>query len=189
MKIAITGSIGSGKSAVLKYLRELGFICFSCDEENARLLRDNPKIIAKIIKQFPEVNKNGIIDKQQLANLVFQDGNNLKKLTKIMHPAIKTEMFSFLDKNKVSFVEVPLLFESQWDQYFDCIISVVIDEELRNERLAKRDIAIELTKKRLQFQVDQDYKVQHSDFVIYNNKDLIRLKQEVDLILKRLNIC
>ena len=83
MKIAVSGSIGSGKSEVCIYLRKLGYDVFDCDEENRKLLEENEKGYLKVKEVFPECFSEGMLDKKKLASLVFSSKEEKKKLEQL----------------------------------------------------------------------------------------------------------
>ena len=123
MKIAITGTIGSGKSTVASYLRNKGYFVFDCDEVNRELLNSDI-----LIDYFPECYDDGLLDKKKLANIVFNDEKKRLLLESIMHPLILERMKKESGKHDPFFAEVPLLFEVNWDKFFDEILLVVLPE-------------------------------------------------------------
>ena len=87
MRIAIIGGIGSGKSEAMKTAAELGFSTLSADEINSGLLQ-SPDYINEIAVAFPTVVASGSVDRKKLADIVFSDEIELKKLNAIAHPNI-----------------------------------------------------------------------------------------------------
>ncbi|MBQ6125745.1 MAG: dephospho-CoA kinase [Erysipelotrichaceae bacterium] len=92
MKIAITGTIGSGKTVVSDYLRSKGYDVFDCDRVNAQLLEENRKGYVAVKKLFPECFDGNSLDKKALAKAVFSDPEKKKKLEDAMHPLILKEL-------------------------------------------------------------------------------------------------
>ena len=121
-KIAITGGIGSGKSLLLGFARELGYKAFSCDEIYKELLEKDFYIQA-LQRQFPIVVENGKINKRKLSEIVFNDKEKLKQLNEIAHPFILQElerqMNEALTETSLVFAEVPVLFENGYEEDFD----------------------------------------------------------------------
>ena len=109
------------------------------------------------------------------------------KIASIMHPQIAEEIKIFFDANKsddLLFVGIPLLFESNMQSLFDKIIFVYTDDEIRLERLLKRNnYTIEHAKSRINSQMPQEDKVKLSDYVINNNGDFNNLTIAVDQLL------
>ena len=174
IKIAITGNIASGKSTVERIFEELGFDVYDTD-----------KIAHKILENSEEVKGAfGTVDRKEIAKIVFSNPEKLKLLESIIHPKVKEELLKIFNHNeKVVFISVPQLFESGFDILFDKIIFVTADENLRKERLIKRN---SLTPEEAQKRIDaqkEDGKIAKSDFVIENNLDLEKLKSQVEDIL------
>ena len=128
VKIAITGGIGSGKSTVLEIIRGEGFPVYSCDEIYSQLL-NGAGLTAEIGKAFNDVvDENGKLDRKKLGALVFSNAAELEKLNNITHPKIFKAVFEKMQDKEISFCEVPLLFESGYEKYFDNVIVVMRDE-------------------------------------------------------------
>lgn len=183
MITAITGTIGSGKSAVCRILKELGYEVLSCDELNAKLLTE-ASYISLIDKEFEGVVKNGIIDKKTLASIIFSDEEKRKKLNSIAHPKIKDKIVERIkDLNGDIFVEVPLLGESGMVDLFDKIWFVTCGRDKQISRIVNRDrITEEEAKKRLEVQ-ERKYDYSAPVSVILNDGDLNDLKNTVSELL------
>ena len=170
MKIAISGSIGSGKTTVCEYLKEKGYDVFDCDEVNRNLLEEGNEGWIRVCEAFPECVEEGKLDKKKLSSLIFSDEENRKKLEGIMHPLILKKLMEREDDPL--FAEVPLLFEVGWDQYFDSTLLVVTDLDLLIERMKERGYTKEETLSRLSQQMDVTEKIKRADKIIYNNGSL-----------------
>lgn len=180
MKIAITGTIGSGKSTVASYLRNKGYFVFDCDEVNRELLNSGI-----LVEYFPECYDDGLLDKKKLANIVFNDEKKRLLLESIMHPSILERMKKESGKHNPFFAEVPLLFEVNWDKYFDEILLVVVDEKIALERLVDRGLSIEESKQRIKNQMSIKEKIERSDVIIYNDSSLFSLYEKIDRWLSK----
>lgn len=180
MKIAITGSIGSGKSTVTKYLKKKGYDVFSCDDYNAYLLNNNQNVIAKLKNKFPECFEDDILNKKSLADVVFNDKRQKMILEKILHPLIIKEMLKEAKKHSLFFAEVPLLFENDLETLFDHNLLIVCDKEIALKRLLKRGLNKQEAILRLENQMDVQNKMLRAKQIIYNNGNLKDLYQEVD---------
>ena len=176
MKIAITGTIGSGKSTVASYLRNKGYFVFDCDEVNRELL--NSDILV-------EYFDNGLLDKKKLANIVFNDEKKRLLLESIMHPLILERMKKESGKHDPFFAEVPLLFEVNWDKYFDKVLLVVVDEKTALNRLVARGLTIEESEQRIKNQMSIKEKIERSDVIIYNDSSLFSLYEKIDRWLSK----
>lgn len=171
IKVAITGNIASGKSVVESYLRELGYKVFDTD-----------KIAHKILENSFEVKKIfGTSDRKEIANIVFSNKEKLKQLEAIIHPEVKKEILNLFKLNeKIIFISVPQLFESGFNKLFDKVIFISADDNLRLERLIKRNnLTKEEALKRISAQNKEEEKISKSDFILYNNGDIESLKNEI----------
>lgn len=181
IRIAITGTIGSGKSEVANYLRnKKGYEVFDCDAVNNALLKPNATGYKQVIKVFPECLNDGKIDKQVLASIVFNNSKEKKKLENILHPLIFKEMEKAIDKNKTFIAEVPLLFESKWDKYFDYSILLVSDEKNMLKHLKIRGFSTKEAKIRIKNQMSVKEKEKRASRIIYNNGSLKVLYSSID---------
>jgi len=176
ISIAITGTIGSGKSEVSAYLRKLGYEVFDCDKANSELLKKNLQV-KEAFKQCYIGNK---LDKSKLAKLIFKDEKAKKKLEAIMHPLILEQLKKQAEKYEVFFAEVPLLFESKWEKYFDTNILLVSEEKVALKRLKLRGLNTTEAKKRIANQMSVEQKMQCAKQIIYNNDDLSSLYNKID---------
>ncbi|MBR2069920.1 MAG: dephospho-CoA kinase [Clostridia bacterium] len=182
--IAITGNIGSGKSTVLKTVKELGFPTLSLDEFTSaayELQKDN------LIKTFgKEIIVNGNVDRKALAKIVFDDKAKRKQLNELLHPVIFELAFNEAKEYPVCFVEVPLLFESGYTDRFDEVWLVVAPKSVLEERVIARDnMTKDEFKKRLSAQITDESKLNLAHYVIKNDGTIEDLKKQTTLLLKR----
>lgn len=184
MKIAVTGSIGSGKTAVCEYLREKGYDVFDCDRENAILLLKGNEGYLKVREAFPECFNDDELDKKKLSDIVFNDPEKRKLLEGIMHPLILKRLQERTDEPL--FAEVPLLFEAGWDIHFDLSVLTVTDMDLVIERLLERGLELDEINERLKNQMPISEKIKRADKIIYNNGSLSDLYNSVEELLKEI---
>lgn len=130
IKIALTGGIGSGKSAAGNILKELGFPVFSCDEIYAELCGEK-EFLEILNKNFPGCVKCGKLDRKSLSSTVFRDEAARRKLNALSHPLIMERVFEEMSRYPVSFAEVPLLFECGAERAFDHIFVILRDQQRR----------------------------------------------------------
>lgn len=168
LKIAITGNIAAGKSEVEKIIAQF-FSVYDAD-----------KIAHKFL---------GNIDRRALGEKVFSDPVERKKLEDYIHPKVKDEIIKIFSetKDKYVFVSIPLLFETGFDKLFDKILFVQCNDELRLERLMKRNnFTKEQALKRMNSQMPQEKKIAKSDYVIHNNSTKEDLQSQVLDFVKKL---
>lgn len=176
VKIAITGGICSGKSAVANIIKEEGYKVFSCDEIYCELL-ESADFINLLAGEFDGIiNPDGTLNRAKLSEIVFNDGGKLKKLNSITHPQIMHRAMELMSGNGIFFCEVPLLFEGGFERLFDNVIVVLRDEEVRATELMRRS-KIDKNQAILRLNSQFDYKngsfVEY--YVIHNDSDLLQL--------------
>ncbi len=178
MVTAITGTIGSGKSAVGNVLRAQGKTVIDCDRINADLLTDK-NYLSVLAKEFPYAFDDGIFNKKELAKRVFSDDKERLKLDRISHPIILSilkEKIARIDGDV--FVEIPLLKE-EFLQLFDRIVYVICDREVKLSRICKRN---SISRKEAINRLDSQCEIIFNEIpavYITNNSDLESLAKEV----------
>jgi dephospho-CoA kinase len=185
-KIAITGSLATGKSTVSKYFQRLGAYIVNVDNVTHALLRKNDCISKKILSLFGnKVLTRGKISRKKLASIVFEDRNKLLQLEKIIHPKVIEVIekeYEKVDREKsykLFIVEMPLLYEIGLEDKFDKIILIKSTKENCLKRTEKRDIDKDQYNKRMQRLIPASKKVKKADFVIENDASLKELKQKI----------
>ncbi len=179
LKIGLTGGIGSGKSIVAKAFEMLGIPVYVSDVEAKRLMNTNEIVQKQLIVRFGEdvYESNGTLNRKRLADIIFNDSKALKDINSIVHPAVRKDFKLWCDKHaSLSYViqESAILFDTGLYRNFDKIITVSAEEEIRIQRVLKRDSSVlELVQKRIANQLPDEERIQKSDFVIYNNDELI----------------
>lgn len=176
VKIAITGGIGSGKSSVAEIIAGEGYPVFSCDKIYSELLCDKT-FLSEIEKIFPGVVKGGKLDRRMLSSEVFKDTGKLKKLNALTHDKILCAAFCKMEEERLSFLEVPLLFENGFEKLFDGVVVVLRDFEKRVDSVMQRDkISREEVILRIKSQFDYDNYDFAKYYVIHNNSNFGDLK-------------
>lgn len=184
--IAITGSFASGKSFVLNCAKSLSYMVFSCDD----FIREAYKDIKLQDKVVGEIEGLEIFDKKKLSKIIYDNPLSRKKLESIIHPIVRDGIREFEEVNKsqkIIFTEVPLLFESNFDEYFSYAICVYCSEETRLQRAKERGINnIGLYNKIKSVQLDQEEKKRRSDFVINSDTSQREIEKSLEEIIKKI---
>ena len=189
--IGLTGGIGSGKTTVANLISSFGIPVYITDLE-ARKLMESDLILNQIREAFGDsVFANGVLLREKLSEIVFNNADKLKQLNQIVHPAVKSHFENWLSENTASpyvLYESAILFESGSYKECDCVINVVSPIEIRIQRVMKRDNTTrEKVLERMKNQWNDEEKSSKSDFVI-ENSSIEGLKVEIVKILKFLGI-
>lgn len=187
--IGLTGGIGSGKTTIANYIQSKGIPVYISDVE-AKKVMEQPEIIAKINTTFNEdITTNNALDRQKLANIVFNNPEKLKQLNAIVHPAVKIHFDNWVKQhqNKPIIVkEAAILFESGSYKDCDAVISVITPLETRIERVIQRDNTTrEKVLQRIKNQLSDDERIEKSDYII-TNESLDEAKKQTNQILNLL---
>lgn len=163
--IAITGGIGSGKSAVCRCLSAWGLKVYDCDSRARRLMDSDPAIHRRLCEEIsPDTVKNGIIDRPRLAEIVFSDPSKLARLNAITHRRVTEDLRRWRETNSSSspvlFVETAILLESRLHDEVDQIWLVDAPEETRLARACLRDSA---TPDQIMARMRRQRRVRHED--------------------------
>ena len=112
--VAITGSIGCGKTTLAGLVRELGYVVYDVDGWTRALYR-KPEFVKLILQNFPDVNDGGKGNKRKLRNLVFENKQELKRLEKLVHPFLVKRFFNTIHENcrydDIFFIDAALILE------------------------------------------------------------------------------
>ena len=141
IKVALTGSIGMGKSTVARMFEEAGIPLFDADAVVRRLQAEAPELIAAIGERFAGTVRDGVLDREALAAHVLGRPQELAALEAIVHPAVHAERARFLLANQdrpVLLFDIPLLFETHGEQAFDKVVVVSAPAEVQRRRVLER---------------------------------------------------
>lgn len=194
LKVGLTGSIGSGKTLVSKIFETLGVNVFYADN-SAKALYENNKVREEIINVFGSsiLTENNQIDRKVFAEIIFDDKSALKKINSIIHPLVMNDFVKWLANHKNEpyiLHEAAILFESDLSKNFDFVITISAPEELRIERIMKRDnVNHETVIARIKNQWSDEKKVNLADFVVLNDETELVIPQVIKIHKILLNCC
>jgi dephospho-CoA kinase len=188
IKIAVTGGIGSGKSIFCKFLSELDIPVINVDEVSKDLLENDNEIRKQIIKEFGALSYNGQkANKKYLAEKVFIKQENVLKINSILHPKVikKVNILAdaILNENDIVAAEAALIYEADMEKYFDFVVLVTADEDIRMKRkIELESYSKEQFQKRNENQIPDSEKSKRADFIFENNNGLAELKGKAFLL-------
>jgi dephospho-CoA kinase len=185
-KIGLTGGIGVGKTYVSKLFQQMGVPVFNADVEAKKCMVEDEKLMTVVQAAFGEnMYANGVLQKEKLANIVFNNEVALGKLNALVHPVVKQKFEDWCKDQTAELVikEAAILFESDAHLGLDAVICVSATETLRIARVQKRDgSSVKEIKSRMNKQMQQAEKEKLADFVILNDGEKLLLPQLIKLL-------
>jgi len=188
LQVGITGGIGSGKSLVCKIFQCLGVPTYDADSRAKYVMTTDTILIQQIQKEFGNLSYNpkGVLNRKYLADTVFSDSAQLKKLNSLVHPRVAIDYGNWVvSHSDVPYVikEAALLFESGSANALDKIIAVYAPETVRIQRVLKRDTqrTEQAVKGVIQNQMNEEEKRDKADFVILNDDSMLVIPQVLQL--------
>ncbi len=183
MKVAgLTGGMGSGKTTVAGFFRELGVPVYIADEAGKRLMDTSAEVNSQIIKVFgKKAYSEGKLNRKYIASKVFNNREQLENLNKIVHPAVARDFEEWKIAHTTAYViyEAAILLETGGQSRCDWVILVTANMDRRIRRLQKRDQStVEEIEARLKHQWSDEKKRTLADFEIKND-DLSSTKEQV----------
>ena len=192
IRLAITGSIGMGKSTVAKMFERAGVPVFDADAVVRDLQANDPNLIAAIGKRFPGTVAGGALDRDALALKVLGSPAELEALEAIVHPAVQEARIRFLKDNAdrpALLFDIPLLFETGGEKAFDKVIVVSAPAGIQRERVLSRPgMTAAKLDAILARQMPDGEKRGRADFVVDTGVDLSTTERQVGDILACLGI-
>ena len=198
--IGLCGGSGSGKGSVSRLFAGYSILSIDTDSVYRKMTEGDSECMRALKVAFGEkiAQEDGSLDRKALRELVFSVDDaekNREILNNITHKFILDETRRIIEGERMRgavavIVDAPLLFESGFDRECDVIVSVISDEDIRVSRIVLRDgISEDDARKRIKGQLSDEELIKRSDYVVYNNADLVSLQvQVVDLYKKIINI-
>ena len=190
--LALTGSIGMGKSTIAAMFVDAGIPCFDADATVRALQGEGGRLVGPIEERFPGTTKAGAVDRDALAAAVFGNPIELAALEALVHPAVHHERTRFIVENgdaHALLFDIPLLFETGGEAAFDKVIVVSAPEAVQRERvLARPGMTLEKYQAILTRQLPDADKRARADFVIDTSRTLDEVRAQVAHILTCLGL-
>jgi dephospho-CoA kinase len=192
IRLALTGSIGMGKSTVAEMFCRHGVPVFDADAVVRRLQGPGGALVSRIEERFPGTTGSNGVDRDALSSRVLQDPEELAALEAIVHPAVHHERTRFIVENgdaKALLFEIPLLFETGGAEAFDKVIVVSAPAGVQRERVLSRPGMTEAKfEALLARQMPDEEKRKRADFVVDTGGDLSTTEAQVREILSCLHL-
>lgn len=178
--IALTGNIGSGKSLVGQLIQDLGYPFLDADQIVHQAYQKDSEIYAQLWQMF-----SGNLNSKHIQEIIFNDCQMKEKLENLIHPYVFKKIQQFIEQHEgLIFIEIPLLFEVNWQNFFDRSLLVTCPEEISDYRLQKyRKMNLEQIKIRRQNQMSQDKKIALADLIIDNHGSKEELVNQINKII------
>ena len=189
LKVAVTGSIGSGKSTFCDFIAEKDYPVIKADDISKQILAEDKNVKEKVIKKFgAESFINNQIHKKFLAEKIFSNPINVIIINSILHPEVKKKvqqlMQELLRNNDIVFTEAALIYEAEMEDMFDYVILITAGSSVREKRIiAKGKLTRDEFKKRNENQIRDEEKKKRADFVFENNGSVEELRQKADFLI------
>jgi dephospho-CoA kinase len=185
-KIGLTGGIGVGKTYVSKIFQKMGIPIFNADEQAKKCMVDDANLKEAVQLAFGEnIYLKGVLQKDALAKIAFNNTEALAELNALVHPIVKQKFEDWCIMQSTSMIikEAAILFESDAHVGLDAVVCVSAPEKLRISRVQKRDgSSVEQIQSRMSKQMPQTEKEELADFLIVNDQLQLLLPQVLAII-------
>lgn len=190
MILGVTGGFGCGKSSVLQFFRSRNWFVLDADAVCRKFYDDrNPTLLKCIRDHFGEEMflPDGSVNRQKLAELLFNDSEKMKIITGVIYPLLQKEIKEAINwcrqqKRNAAF-ELPLLYECGYEKQFDAVLAIWCDPQLRKKRLAGRGFSPDEMARRDKMQLPPEEKLQRADFGVINNGSLKNLQDQLTSLI------
>ena len=188
--IGLTGPSGTGKTTVAEQAKSMGYTVIDCDKAAAEV-HTNKDLLKELEKAFSGVVEKGILNRKALAEKAFATKEKTNLLNSIMLPVIVqniNEKITNAQKNGAThlLLDAPTLYESGEHKKCTAVIAVLADENIRKKRILSRDgLTPDQLKSRLKAAKTDDFYLQKTKYILYNNGDLADFKDQATKILKK----
>jgi dephospho-CoA kinase len=191
--IGLTGGIGSGKSVIAGFLKELGAAVIDADKIGHEMIEPGTPVWQEVVDTFGRdiLDPHGAIVRKKLAQIVFSDPSALEKLNRITHPRILAEVKTRLKEYekqgfKVVVMEAAILIEAGWAPLADEVWLALAPADVTFQRLKQRGLPESEALARIAAQVPGEAKISRAQVVIHNDGSLEDLKAKVEKLFQRI---
>jgi len=190
MILGLTGGIATGKSTASEFFMEKGFKVI-CADKIAREVVEKKDVLEALVSEFGrDIVYENNLDRKKLRELVFKEKSLVDKLNNITHPAIisqiKKEIEMYRDE-KIIVLDIPLLFEGNYEFLVDKILLITCGFEKQIERVQKRDsVSKENAENIIKNQMLMSEKIKKADFVLENNEEKIDFLEKLEKFLEEI---
>jgi dephospho-CoA kinase len=192
IRLAITGSVGMGKTTVAKMFETAGVPVFDADAVVRDLQANDPRLIAAIGDRFSDTVTEGKLDRDELSRKVLGYPDELEALEAIVHPAVQRARDYFIEQHSDApalLFDIPLLFETGGEAAFDKVIVVSAPADVQRTRvLARTGMSEAKLDAILSRQLPDAEKRKRADFIVDTSTDLSTTEAEVRRILACLGL-
>jgi dephospho-CoA kinase len=186
--IGITGGIGSGKSIVSKVLQLMGYPVYASDQRAKDLMHENKTLVNGLKALFgEEAYIHSTLNRSYLAAQIFKDDSKRIAMNQLVHPAVREDFRNWVNQQQspLVFQESALLFETGNAAAFDAVLLVTAPEEVRMQRVKKRDLlSDDQVKARFDAQMPEEEKIKRTNYVIQNSGHQLLVPQILDFLKK-----
>ena len=194
--IGITGGIASGKSTVTNFLRQQGFQVVDADAVVHQLQKPGGRLYQVLVQHFGQeiLLENGELNRPLLASLIFSNPEEQEWSKQTQGEIIREELAALRDKlvqtESIFFMDIPLLFEQDYANWFDETWLIYVDRDVQVERFMKRDqLSKESAEDRLATQWSLEEKKKLASYILDNNGSRDQLVSQVVKLLEGGDSC
>lgn len=190
--LGLTGGIGSGKSLVTRFFRELGADVIDADQLAREVVEPGQPALEEIKQSFGAqvLLPDGHLDRGKLASIIFSDPSARERLNAITHPRIRErmaeELASRVADQGLLILDIPLLYENDRQHQVETVIVVWVDHATQLARLIRRDgLSPREAEERIAAQMPLDQKRARADEVIDNSGTPEHTRDQVEAVYRR----
>ena len=192
--VGLTGGIASGKSTVAKRWVELGGVEIDADVLARKALEPNTEGLAKVVEHFGKsiLETDGSLNRQKLAQIVFDSPEKRKALEAIVHPIVRqlaAQALAKIQTHSIAIYTVPLLVEADVQLPFDLVVTVEAPAEKQVERMVKhRGMTPQEARSRIASQATAAMRANRADVILNSNQSLGRLIDDAEQLWREIEL-